>query len=200
MSLFETGIGLSLANDVAVYNEIWLAESMKIAWSIWSNLGWNKSSEMKILKTEWNIFRAEEWKLNVIDKIARFNRISRRLNFDINSEYEQGWLLVLEIVALIKQQDVYLENADEVYHFRLLVVKFMATGIMKGLNQKDVDNSEIFIFTTRSMIDDFPFYYHTDVDVTFCSRQGTTKITAIDSSVPERKLQCNRFSVCVSDP
>ena len=199
LNLFGTGLGVSTATRNVVFNEVWIAEALKTAWMVWTELGWDSKRTLKIGAKNWRNFGGETVELEVIDKIARFNRVVRHVAFNLNSDWKSGWILILEIAEMIKRYDIYLETNDEVYHFRLLVAKFLATGIMKGMGKSCLSQSEFFIFETRDRLGDIPFEYDQDVDVTFQSAKSDTKVSAIDASLASGDLKCICFTVFVSD-
>ena len=198
LCIFGTGLGIAVKHRDAEFNEVWLAESLKNAWSVWAELGWNCNKTLYIDTKNWNGFGGDEVKLEVIDKIARFNRVSRRSSFDLKTEWIQGWRLILEITELIKRYDIYLESNDEIYHFRLMTAKFLAMGILKGINESDMEVSDYFIYETRKTLGSFPFEYYCNIDVTFQSDKSEAKISAIDSTLSKDSLDCNCFTVFVS--
>ena len=162
LSVFGTGLGIIIDKIHAEFNEVWLAEAMKSAWSVWAELGWKCNKNMKVQTEDWNSFNGDEVKLEIIDKITRFNRVSRRLSFNLKSEWVQGWRLILDVAEIVKRYDVRLDANDETYHFRLMTVKFMAMGILKGINDTNADISEEFIYETRDILGNIPFEYKRD--------------------------------------
>ena len=50
LSVFGTGLGIIIDKIHAEFNEVWLAEAMKSAWSVWAELGWKCNKNMKVQK------------------------------------------------------------------------------------------------------------------------------------------------------
>ena len=154
--LLEIGIQVKIENEKARFNEIWLAESTRTAWDLWTKMGWSGDMEKRVTIHDWLRFRAEPDKCVVMDSISRLNRIARENRTNLLEQFDQGWLLILEIVAEIQRKELWFEQAPEVNTFRKTVAFFIAYGIKRGVEKSAPCNHEQFIFPAHRVLHDGP--------------------------------------------
>ena len=169
MTFYRVGVGATLGKEYAKFHEIWLAETMKVAWNIWAILGQKNRVSEVIEARNWKLFLGEDEHFDIMDKIARFNRITRENDFDFGAKncFEQGWLLILKITSRIKQQNYYFEPCDEISFFRNQVTRFIANGIKSGLEVENLEVSEFFLFKAKELLSDQPIQYDDNSEVSF---------------------------------
>lgn len=189
MTFYRVGVGVTLDMKHAQYHEIWLAESVRIAWNIWAILGQKNQMSEIIEAKNWGLFLGEEGQLNIMDKIARFNRIARETDFNLGAKncFKQGWLLILKITSHIKKQNYYFEPCDEFSSFQNQVTRFIANGIRYGLELENLDFSEFFLFEAKELLNDQPVQYADDLEVSFFvfAKHATVTVTGNEHYLPE---------------
>ena len=154
--LLEIGMQIKIENEKAKFNEIWLAESIKVAWDLWTRMGWSGENEKCITIHDWLCFRAEPDKCVVMDSIARLNRIARENRTNLLQQFDQGWLLILEIVAEIQRKGLWFEQTPEVNTFRKTVAFFIAYGIKRGVETSTPCNHEQFVYPAQRVLHEGP--------------------------------------------
>ena len=195
MTFYRVGVGARLGKEHAKYHEIWLAESMKVAWNIWAILGQKDRMSEVIEAKNWKLFLGKDEHFDIMDKIARFNRITRETDFDFGARncFEQGWLLILKITSHIKKQNYYFEPCDEITFFRNQVTRFIANGIRSGLEGENWEVSEFFLFKAKELLSDHPIQYDDSSEVSFFTFTQHATVTATGDE--HHSLECTNITV-----
>ena len=195
ITFFESGLGATISNEHVHYKEIWLAESLRAAWTVWAELGWESPDKTKIEDRDWKLKNISEEKRDVIEKMLRLERISRYQDFDINTNFEQGGEMLLEIVAAIKNNSFYFDPFETVAQFRHVITLYLATGIKKGLEMADRGASERFIHSIRDYLGGSPIEFPTNAEVYFNRFQKETIVSVTGTPESEVKLNCDYITV-----
>ena len=199
VTFFESGIGATISNKDVRFNELWLSESMKAAWTVWSELGWIDSGKMRVETRDWISVCNEPRKTKIMEGIARFNRILRENDGDwrkdLREEFIQGCESFLEIVKNIKNHSVALEITEEVTQFRKSVTLFLATGIRRGLDMDDLGHSETLIYLIKQALGTSPIEYPKDLEVYFNQFQSETIVSVTDTANADKELNCDAITV-----
>ena len=195
ISFFDTGIGAEIWNENVQSKETWLADSLKAAWTVWAELGWEGPGKTKIKDEDWKSPTRNRMKNRVTEKIARLDRISRLQGFDINVNFDQGGDTLLEIIALIKNNSFYFDSNKEVAQFRHLTTLFLATGIKRGLDMSNRDSSEHFIHSINEVLGSQLVEYPNDAELYFNRFQTETLISCTGAQNTEIKLNCDYITV-----
>lgn len=199
VTFFEIGVGATVSNEKVRFNELWLSESMKAAWTVWVELGWIDANKMKVESRDWLSMCNEPRKVEIMEGIARFNRIMRENDGDwrkdLNENFFQGCESFLEIVKLIKTHSVALEITDEVTQFRKSVTLFLATGIKRGLDVDDLGRSEVFIHMIKQSLGTTPVEYPDDLEVFFNQFPSETIVSVTNASHISNELNCDAITV-----
>ena len=197
MIFYRIGVGVRLDKNEMIYHEVWMAKALKIAWKIWIGLGWENSGSTLIKAKEWLTFTGDESKLSLMDKIARFNRISRAKNLDFQTEtfFKDGWILILEIISGIKILDSHFELCEEIAQFRGQVTRFIAYGIKRGFDTNEVGDSEHFLYMADDYLNDQPIVYSDDLKVSFFLFPETATATVTCQKDVDDPFECENISV-----
>lgn len=190
LCLFGVGIEATLENEQAVYNEIWLAESLKAAWATWSALGWDESKTEIAKVEEWTSLETKDPSAMVINKISHFLRAVTVSDFNIQRSFTTGWTYILQTVDIIVQYDLFLEPCESVDSFRFYVAKFIAHGIATGLTCQTSAFREFFLMTVREHIN-YDYMGSTDLEITFSKAQTETTVTVLSPQHNVNILNCD---------
>lgn len=181
--LLEIGIQIKIKNEEAKFREIWLAETSRIAWDLWTRLGWFGERDKCITLQDWMLFRAEdEDKCAIMDTICRLNRIARESRENLLRQFDQGWLLVLELASEIQRGEFWFEKSPQVELFRKTVAFFIAYGIKRGVESTVPSVHEQFIFPAHRLLHDSPIRVLSNLDVRMESGPLDTIITISNPS------------------
>ena len=197
LTFYQRGVGATFDQSDVIYHEIWVASALRIAWKIWTGLGWKSPGTKPIEASEWFAFTGDELKLSLMDKIARFNRITSAKNSKCHVEKDFGddWLLILEIISWIKNQNFHFEPCEEVDRFRDFVTRFIACSLRRGFSSDEVVNSEYFIFTADEHLDDYPIIYADGIEVSFLLFAKTATATATCQNATYDCVECDNITV-----
>ena len=201
VSFFETGIGAEISNENVQSKETWLRDSLKAAWIVWAELGWEAPGKIKIKAEDGKSPKSKSWKSRnrkknqVIEKIARVDRISRLQGFDINTNFNQGGDQLLEIISLIKKNCFYFDSNMELAQFRHVTTLYLATGIKRGLDMSNRDSSEHFIHSIHEVLGSQLVEYPNDAELYFNRFQTETLISCTGAPNTEIKLNCDYITV-----
>ena len=180
--LLEIGIQIKIKNEQAKFKEIWLAETSRIAWDLWTRLGWFGDHNRCITLRDWMSFKAEDDKSVIMDAICRLNRIARENRENLLNQFDQGWLLVLEVASEIQRGEFWFEKSPQVEMFRKTVAFFIAYGIKRGIESPIPSIHEQFIFPAHRILHDSPIRVLSNLDVRMESGLVDTVITISDPS------------------
>ena len=195
ITFFETGVGATISNDVARFKEIWLSDSLKAAMAVWAELGWEDSKRVKIEDGDWRSPSENGTKSQVIGKILCLNRISRQKDFNIDTYFEEGDNLLLEIVALIKNNSFCFDPIEEVTQFRRVMTLYLATGIRNGLASSGEDAPERFVHAIYETLNTSPIEHPIEAEVFFNRFQSDTIVSATGIGNFELDLNCECITV-----
>ena len=188
LCLFGIGLEVTLNNEMADYHEIWLAESMKTAWFVWSNLGWVTEGNSVIRKEDWTSLSLSEEYITLICRIDHILRIEAAPGFNVVESFNAGWSYIAMTVAQMDRLNVSLEACQQVDAFRTLVAKFLVYGIREGLIKSEPSFSEHFLFSIR---DRFENHETTDVEITFDKAETETTVTILSPKHNTDILNCD---------
>lgn len=178
--LLEIGLRLQLNNADAKFKEIWLAEAMTASWDVWIRMGWSGEQEQCIRTSDWSSFIVSADKNAVMDMISRLNRISRENRINVLHQYDQGWVLILEIAAEINRNGFWFERSPEVNFFRKTVAFFITFGIKRGCNSTSPCAHEQFIFPVRQILFDSPTRTLPEFEIEMDMGQSQTTVSISD--------------------
>ena len=170
-------IQLQLNANKAEYHEIWLVESLKAVWEIWTRMGWCSERSNVIKKEDWRDFCPEQQKKHIINEISHFNSITAETDFDIEKSFNDGWVRIIQIVSSIQLNDCYFETGPEILAFRQTVTQFSLVGIRKGLGQTKADYSDFFIFSVKNELISPPIIYLHEFEVDFMIHEAEATVT-----------------------
>lgn len=181
--LLEIGIQIKIETKEAKFKEIWLAETSRIAWDLWTRLGWFGNRDRCITMQDWLSFKNDdEDKCAVMDTICRLNRIARENRENLLGQFDQGWLLVLEVASEIQRGGFWFEKSPQVDLFRKTVAFFIAYGIKRGVDSTIPSVHEQFVFPAHRLLHNSPIRVLSNLDVRMESGQIDTTITISDPS------------------
>ena len=199
VTFFDTGIGVTISNEHARFREIWLVDAIKAAWRVWSELGWEGPGKVSIKKEEWEHFlnrsTKHSKKAKLIQKIAKINRLSQLLDFDINANFEQGADSILDIISNIKNGSFYFETCDEISQFRHVITLYLAAGIKRGIETPNFGECERFIYAIRDALIDDPIEYPTGAEIYFNRFKDETIISLTGAREIENLSNCDFITV-----
>ena len=188
MCFFGVGLEVTIPSVNVVFHEIWIAESLRTAWTIWSRLGWDESSGIRLHKANWRDFNAETEAEEVMNRIAHFSRVIQYEKFDFEQSFQRGWDHVIKTISLIERSNISLEPCEEVTAFRLEIARFLARGVKQGLTQQDPVFEESFIYSVKNHFSDT--YFH-ELEVSFARSETETTVTVLSPRHNNDILKCD---------
>ena len=179
LALKDEGSEILLKLDMsqAKFHEIWLVESLKAVWELWTRMGWCPKVANTITTMDWNLLCPPAEKKTVISDISRFNHLVAGSDFEIEDRFDEGWACIIQIVASIQRNGLYFESGPEIILFRRLVAKFSLFGINKGIIENSPDHSEFFIFTIKNELIPPPIIYMQDFEIEFIAHKTEATVT-----------------------
>ena len=150
LCLFEIGLEMKITSRTAVFHEIWLAESLKTAWFVWSSLGWDEKNENRLKTEDWASLDVNEELMPVIYRIEHILRVSKTTNFNIADNFTSAWRHIIVTINLIVEGRLFLETCSPVVLFRKLVAELLGHGVKEGLVNSDPLFIEHYLFTVRN--------------------------------------------------
>ena len=160
LDISGAGITLIARNQDTKNRGIWLAESLKIAWLVWSQMGWFTRAPSVVKAEDWKKFHADGIEAEIMSDISRFNRITATKNFDLDGLFDDGWNLVVRIAQKLGNTNIHLHDSQEVREFRSKVAVFILAGIQRGLKTEKPDIQERFIYTAKTALFQHPVHVH----------------------------------------
>ena len=189
-----SGAGITLVSKTNVTSNkgIWLAESLKIAWMVWSQMGWFMRAPTVVKANDWKQFLTHGIKAEIMADISRFNRITQAKNFDLDALFDDGWCLIVLIARKLGSTCIHLHDSQEVREFRSKVAVFILAGIERGLKNGKPDFQERFIYTAKTALFQHPVHVHEHYDVNLFNN---TVETTVHLTVQKQKI-FDYFEAC----
>ena len=181
----DSQISLELRIDQAEYNEIWIVESLKTIWEIWTRMGWCSTRSSTIKEEDWKSFRPGAMKQKIINDISHFNSLTQRAGFDIEADFDEGWMHILQIVSFIHQEGIMFESSPEVDIFRQTVIRFGLFGLNRGLDRTRAGFNDFLIFSVRNELTSSPVIYLHDFEIDFITNETEATVTIKSDSWTE---------------
>ena len=121
-------VEIRIASQTAKCKDMWLLESLRLTWELWSRLGWNSLTDNVLEKESWNRLSTETREEKITLEIDRVLKVANES--DISCLLKK----MASISKEIEECDLFIEACKEMERFRCLVGHTLLEGILNGMN------------------------------------------------------------------
>ena len=172
--------------------DLWIVRAMKTAWRVWSHLGWDESKMLNIRQANWSSFACGNDRDLVMNEILRFNYVMSKHRQLTEREFEDGWINILHITALLHEKQIFLGKTPEADKFRKEVARFISFCISKGCDITKPNVSTFFVEVTEGKLNDTAMVFMKEANI--MSQVHSSVFNVIISDVDQPLFYVTNFA------
>ena len=139
---------INISETKSKFKDIWLLESLRLTWELWSRLGWSTVSNNILEKKSWELLQTDSKEEQIMMAIERVIKVAQSSN-------KYHLLKRMARIGMATEDcDLFLESSSEVDTYRKLVGQTLLEGIVEGMNTQTETPADEFKGALENVIFD----------------------------------------------